>query len=119
MAATIVMHGSRTPFPADLAARVADEQAESLGLPSIGVAGDANVNAEIPLPPGQLWERVAEGRRINYDVYPWAMLDCAALYEDNGNGPRACTAPTDWILGRHVCPVHASNGIIRAGERIK
>lgn len=60
MTAPIVHHGSRAPFPAELATRLADEYAEQAGVLSISVAGDENVKAEIPLPAGQLWERLAE-----------------------------------------------------------
>lgn len=67
--------------------------------------------------PGQLWVRVAE-REPAYSI----RLDLAlnnAEQGDDGNsdrGPRACVALSSARIGRHVCPMHYSHGIIRAGR---
>lgn len=96
MSAPIVVHLTRAPFAADLAARVADEQAETLGIPSISIAGDQNVKARIDRPAGQLWERVAEASEKSFR-YTW-----------RGGMPRG---PRFTLSDM--------SGIIRAGVRVK
>lgn len=67
-------------------------------------------------PASQLWRLVAESTPresvARYDLGYW--LDRASE-----RGPRICVVNSDARIGRHICPVNASNGIIRAGERVK
>lgn len=121
MTATIVEHDNRAPLDAGFAARLVDSMAEGSGVPSVGIAGDAN--AWTARPAGQLWERVAEGRTINYDVYPWGCLNSVhSMPGESERGRAVCIGAgkyTGPILGRHVCGDHRSHGIIRAGERVR
>lgn len=115
MTAALVTHESRAPLSADLAARIADEQADILGIPSFSIAGDAN--AWTARPAGQLWERVAERDKEVSDTYASERFLNAWYRSRVGGSDLARVSGYRYV--KAVYTETLRSGIIRAGERVK
>lgn len=110
MTAAIVTHHSRNPLRTDAA--------------KILATNPASRSALVPGPvPGQLWERVAERQtpdpsritpRLSYGsaIVGETAGERRSESDPYGRGPAVCVAPR-FTVGRHMCPVPQSHGILR------